>query len=302
MSRLRRLLGGVALGLGAYVFYSYASWRPRDLRYLYQGRPLVLGHRGAASEAPENTVAAFRRAMAAGADGVELDVQLTRDRRVVVIHDDSVTAVTGAPGRVRGMTLEAIQALDAGAHFGPAFAGERIPTLGQALEAVGSEAIVNIELKGEGIVGDGLEHAVAYIVHAHGMDSRVIASSFNPFRLMRLRAVAPDIPRAMLHGPGTPRFVHDLWFLPLVQPDALHPHYSLVDESYMRRARNWGVRVNAWTVDDPAEARRLLDLGVDGIITDDPGNLRAMIGGGQPPAEAGPRPVRRRRSRKARVT
>jgi glycerophosphoryl diester phosphodiesterase len=270
MPRLSRLLGGMVLGAGAYVGYLYATWQPREQGNIYTHKPLVLGHRGAAAEAPANTVASFRKAIALGAAGVELDVHLTLDRQVVVIHDDTVTAVTGVAGKVRQMTLAEIQALDAGSHFGPEFAGERIPTLAQALEAVGPEAIVNIELKGLGVAPDGLEAEVLRIVQAHGMVGRVIASSFNPLRLIRLRQVAPHIPRGMLHGRGTPTFVRDLWFLPLVQPDALNPDHSLVDEHYMKRARRWGVRVNVWTVDDPAEARRLQALGVDSIITNDP--------------------------------
>jgi glycerophosphoryl diester phosphodiesterase len=278
MPRLTHLLGGLLLGAGAYVGYHYATWQPREQDNLYTHRPLVLGHRGVAAEAPANTAASFRKAMALGADGVELDVHLTRDGQVVVIHDDTVTAVTGVAGRVSQMTLAEIQALDAGSHFGAEFAGERIPTLAEALEAAGPEAIVNIELKGFGVAPDGLEAEVVRIVQAHGMAGRVIASSFNPMRLIRLRQVAPQIPRGMLHGRGTPTFVRELWFLPLVQPDALNPDFGLVDERYMKRARRWGVRVNAWTVDDPAEARRLAALGVDSIITNDPRRILEALG------------------------
>jgi len=279
MSRMKRLLGGVALGVGAYVGYSYFTWRPRTLTYLYDNRRLLLGHRGAAAEAPANTVPAFKRAMEVGADGVELDVHLTRDGQVVVIHDETVTSVTGRPGRVRDMTLAEIRELDAGSYFGPEFAGTRIPTLDEALEAVGPQAVVNIELKGTGVATEGLEREVVRIVRAHRASDRVIISSFNPFRLWRMRALAPDLPRGMLHGPSTPVYVRDLWFLPMVQPDALHPHYTMVNDAYMKRAHQWGVRVNVWTVDDPAEARRLVELGVDAIITNDPARLREVVKG-----------------------
>ena len=277
MPRLSRVLGGVALGVGACVAYGYATWRPRDLEYLYQGRRLVLGHRGAGAEAPPNTALAMRRAMEAGADGVELDVHLSQDRQVVVIHDATVTSVTGVPGRVREMTLAEIQRLDAGSHFDPAFAGERIPTLEQALIAVGPQGVVNVELKGESLAGDGLEQQVVHIIRALHVADRVIISSFNPLRLWRVRRLDRQIARAMLHGPNSPTYVRHLWLLPLVQPDALHPHYSMVDEAYMARARRWGVRVNVWTVDDAGEARRLVGLGVDGIITNDPRRLGEVV-------------------------
>lgn len=279
MSRMIRLLGGAALGLGAYVGYSYLTWRPRTLGYLYDDRRLLLGHRGAAAEAPANTLPAFRRAMEVGADGTELDVHLTRDGHVVAIHDETVDSVTGVPGRVRDLTLAEIQRLDAGRYFGPEHAGARIPTLSEVFQALGPEAVVNVELKGTSATSEGLEREVVRIIHAHGMRERVIVSSFNPARLLRLRALDPQLPRGMLHGPRTPIFVRDLWFLPLVQPDALHPHHSMVDEAYMKRAHQWGVRVNVWTVDDPDEARRLVELGVDSIITNDPARLRDVVKG-----------------------
>ncbi len=279
MRRLLRFTGWLALGLGAWVAYDYATWRPRRLDGIYSGRRLILGHRGAAAEAPQNTVAAFRRAMQVGADGVELDVQLSRDGQVVVIHDDTVDSVTGVSGRVAAMTLAELQALDAGRLFDAEFAGERIPTLDQALEAVGPEGIVNIELKGEGLLGDGLEREVARSVHAHRMEGRVIISSFNHLRLWRMRRLDPLLPRAMLHWPGGPAYERNLWLLPLAQPDALHPDASMVNPAYMARARRWGVRVNVWTVDDPAGAQRLLDLGVDGIITNDPRQLGKIVRG-----------------------
>ncbi len=279
MSRIGRIAGGMVVGLGALAVYGYATWRPRNLEYLYRGRRLLFAHRGASAEAPANTIAAFRRAMQVGADGVELDVHLTRDRQVVVIHDESVAAVTGQGGRVREMTLAEIQALDAGSYFGPAFRGERIPTLGQVLEAVGPQAIVNVELKGTGVAGDGLEREVVRLVRQRGMAAQVIFSSFNPFHLWRARRLAPEIPRAMLHSSDTPAYVRQLWLLPLVHPDALHPDHGMVDGAYMKRARSWGVRVNAWTVDDPAEARRLLALGVDGLIANDPRRLREALRG-----------------------
>ena len=109
------------------------------------------------------------------------------------------------------------------------------------------------------------------------MGGGVIVSSFNPIRLWRLRRIDPRLPRGMLHDPGTPIYVRDLWFLPLVQPDALHPHYSMVNAAYMKRAQQWGVRVNVWTVDAPAQARRLVKLGVDGIITNDPARLHDVV-------------------------
>lgn len=268
--RTVRFLGGVALGVGAVAAYRYATWRPRNLENLYQGRRLVLGHRGASAEAPANTVRAFRQAVAGGADGVELDVHLSRDGQVVVVHDDTLALSPGVTAPVRAMTLAQMREADVGE-------GERVPTLDEALESVGPEAIVNIELKGTSVRTEGLEAAVVRTVHAHAMAGRVIISSFNPVRLARVAQLDANLPRAMLHGPGSPIYVRDLWFLPLVQPDALHPHYSQVDDRYMAWARGHGARVNVWTVNDADEVRRLLDLGVDAVITDDPRQMRRVV-------------------------
>ncbi|MGQ9681015.1 MAG: glycerophosphodiester phosphodiesterase [Anaerolineae bacterium] len=279
MGRGARLMAGAvagaALGVGSIIAHEYATWRPRRLESIYSRRPLLLGHRGAAAEAPENTLVSFRRALEVGAAGVELDVHLTRDGQVVVIHDDTLARVAGVVKRVRDLTLAQVQSLDAGAWFGREYAGVRIPSLAEALAAMGPQALVNIELKGTRLAADGLEREVARVVRIHNAGSRVICSSFNPVRLWRLRVVAPELARGLLHAPDLPALLRGLWLLPLAQPDALHPHHSQVTRCYMTRARRWGVRVNAWTVDDADEAWRLVALGVDGIISNDPRSIVA---------------------------
>ncbi len=242
----------------------------------YEGRPLVLGHRGAREIAPENTLASFRAAKELGADGIELDVMLSADGVPVVIHDSTVDRTTNGHGRVSEMTLAQLQALDAGGYKGPPFAGEPIPTLEAVLDACSSLRI-NIELKSHTTRNDGLEAAVAALVRARQLGPNIVISSFNPLSLWRMRRIAPDLRRALLYSSDLPIYLRRAWSAPLLGLDAVHPHFSLVNEAYMRWARQKGYHVNVWTVNDPAEMARLLDLGVDALITDRPEVAREMV-------------------------
>ena len=236
-------------------------------------RPLIVGHRGASAHAPENTVAAFRAAAnpdGFGADGVELDVHLTADGVPVVIHNGSVDATTDGHGSVRDMTLREIQQLDAGSHFDVAFAGERIPTLAEALAAMGDRMRVNIELKAQAKGTHDLERATAKVVYEMQMQERVWFSSFKPYTLHQIRQFAPDIPCALLVSPVT---LSSLLLAPITPMEAIHVHYSLCSKWLVDTAHRLGLRVGVWTVDDAAVAAQLWSFGVDAIITNDPERL-----------------------------
>jgi len=179
-------------------------------------RPLVLGHRGASAHAPANTVAAFRVADGAGAHGVELDVHLTADGVPVVIHDGSVDATTDGHGRVRDMTLREIQQLDAGSHFDAAFAGERIPTLAEALAAMGDRMLVNVELKPQSKGTEDLERAVAKVVYETQMASRVWFSSFKPYSLHQIRRFAWRLSRRWRPSTCTIPCARSGWSIPRI--------------------------------------------------------------------------------------
>ena len=247
------------------------------------GRPFVLGHRGASHAAPQNTLAAFREAADVGADGIELDVHLSRDCVPVVIHNNSVDATTDGTGLVRELTLAQLKALDAGACFDAAhqnashsdasFTGERIPTLEEVLAEVGSRLLVNIELKAGQTAA--LVAAVVELVRRMEMADRVWFSSFKPYALYRARALAPEIPCGLLYGPlnlGT------LLLRPFTPHEALHPYKDLLTERFVRRAHQRGLRVFTWTLDDPAVARKFASWDVDGIITNEPAEILAALG------------------------
>jgi glycerophosphoryl diester phosphodiesterase len=238
------------------------------------GRPRVIAHRGASADAPENTLAAFRLAREQGADGVELDVMRCASGEVVVFHDDDLQRLGGRPAEVRESSYAALRTIDLGG-------GERIPLLEEVLAALGP-LLCNVELKSAPrwrgrLVDDGLAEAVAGLVFRAGAQDRVLVSSFDPLLLGRFRLQAPRVATGLLFAHDQARPYREAWAASLVRPAALHPERTLVDARAVRRWHARGLMVNVWTVDDAAEVRLLSALGVDGIITNRPGQTRSML-------------------------
>jgi glycerophosphoryl diester phosphodiesterase len=225
---------------------------------------LVIAHRGASGTRPENTLCAFRRAEALGAGMIELDVQLTRDGEVVVIHDWTLARTTDGRGRVASHTLSELRRLDAGAWFDVAYRGEIIPTLREVLDAV--RLPVNVELKARG--DDGLEDRTLDVVRAAGAERRVIFSSFHPQSLVRLRRRAGDADIAVLWSRR--RLLMALQLADGVRATALHIRNGAVAPAEVRAARARGLEVRVWTVNDAGESAALEALGVGGLFTDFP--------------------------------
>ncbi|MFP3895409.1 MAG: glycerophosphodiester phosphodiesterase [Anaerolineales bacterium] len=242
----------------------------------YAKKPLIIAHRGASAVAPENTLAAFRAAVEAGADGIEMDVMRCHSGELMVVHDDTVDRTTDGSGLVRTISKDSLRMLDAGSWFGPEHAGQRIPTLDDVLPFVEGGIRLNIEIKSQGLRSEGLEEEIADMIRAREYEDRILISSFNPLVLMRLRNVAPEIQRGLLYTPGSLRSSPRIW-RHLVQPQALHPHHSVVDEEYIRWAKENGYRVNVWTVNEAERMREMIALDVDGIITDHPARLRRFL-------------------------
>lgn len=241
-------------------------------------RPLNLAHRGARQVAPENTLAAFRAAMdIPGCDGVELDVLLSADGQIVVIHDFTLDKTTDGRGLVGAKTLAELKQLDAGSWKDKRFAGERIPTLEEALDVLGERAIINIELKNRMAHQTGLEVRVVELVQQRRLEQRVILSSFDPLAIWRVKRLAPSLVTGLLYAPDMPIFLRRAWLRPLAHPDALHPHHSLVSRGWMRWAKARGYQVNAWTVNELDEMHRMANFGVDAIITDQPEVLAELL-------------------------
>jgi glycerophosphoryl diester phosphodiesterase len=236
----------------------------------------VIAHRGASRIAPENTLAAFQAAAEMGADAIELDARLSADGAVVVHHDLTLDRTTNGSGSVSARSLADLKALDAGAKFNPRFAGERIPSLDEVFEALGRRVLINIELKNYESVLDRLAEAVVRIVRRHGLERRVLLSSFNPFALWTVRRLAPDVPRGLLVWPGQKGWMQAT-LRRLTAIEAYHPQDSMTDRVTIADQHAQGRRVNVWTVNDVGRMRELLLLGCDGLITDVPDAARQAI-------------------------
>lgn len=255
------------------------------------GRPLVIAHRGASGYAPENTLAAFRAAMALGADMIELDVHPTADRRLAVIHDESIDRTCDGRGFVREMRLAEIQTFDAGLWWGPGFAGERVPSLDEVLLLTRGRVRVNVEVKAPhgGGRSDGVEALVVEplldALDATGTRGEVVVSSFDPVVLRAVRAAAPDVALGVLveariesaAGFRPDRLAPHLAVAAELRAYSLHAYWRFAGRRVVRAAHDAGLRVFPWTVNREADLRRVVALGVDGVITDHPDRLARVV-------------------------
>lgn len=281
------------------------AWRRESMPCVW-----IIAHRGARSVAPENTLAAARRAAALGADGWELDVQLTTDGELILMHDETLTRTTNAreafpsraPWRVAEFTAAEIQTLDAGSWFvredpfdtiaggevsaeeARAFPGERVPTLREALLVTAELGLfVNIELKGTPLAplspaGRRMVEGVVALVRERGLVERTLVSSFDHERIRYLKEVAPEIPAALLTTvlpPGAADYARSRG------ADAVNPRVDAYTASAGRELQEAGLAVFVWTVNDPADVARLAgDPAVTGIITDWPQRWHAVCKAG----------------------
>lgn len=228
----------------------------------------IWAHRGASGHAPENTLAAFQMAAELGADGIELDVHFTRDRQVVVTHDDDTVRVTGYKGLVSDMTLSQLKRLDFSCGMA-AFKGETIPTLEEVLALIKPGTLhINIELKTNDENPNGLEEACQALVEKYGMEDRVLYSSFNHYSLAHMHSIAPHMKCGILYSN---KLFRPWEYAKSFGCAAVHPKFGSVNTpGYMEDCRRTGIACNVWTVNSEQDIKAMLDLGVDGIITNYP--------------------------------
>jgi glycerophosphoryl diester phosphodiesterase len=229
----------------------------------------VWAHRGASGHAPENTLAAFRKAIELGADGIELDVQLSADDELVVIHDETLERTTSGSGWVKDYPLDELRALDASSGQA-AFAGERIPTLREVFELVAPTGLeVNVEIKDSVIPYFAIGDKVSALVDEFDFGSRVTLSSFNHCSLAWLRQNGSMVRTGVLFGD----ILYEPWtYGAQIWATALHPHFRYVDYVFnlVEEAHPALMDVNVWTVTEPDDIRRMIARGVDAIITNYP--------------------------------
>lgn len=242
------------------------------------GQLIKIAHRGASGRglAPENTLAAFKKALQIGVDAIELDVHLSRDGKVVVIHDPTLDRTTNFRGAVAELSLEQIKAADAGSWFSPEYANEIVPTLYEALTLITKKAIAVIEIKSLGIA----KEVVQTIENANALEACMVIS-FHPTALEEMRALNPKIPTGFLVGGVAPK-AFKLQAIDLacrvteIGSSSVLLYHLAITSRLVKELHKRGINVWAWTVDYRSRMRRLAKMGVNGIISNYPNLLKEL--------------------------
>jgi glycerophosphoryl diester phosphodiesterase len=238
-------------------------------------KPIYIAHRGLSRRFPENTLAAFKGAIDAGAQMIELDVTLSRDRQLVVIHDETVDRTTNGTGPVNTVTLQQLIQLDAGSWFDPKFGDERLPTLSQVLETVKGHLMVNIEIKPEAFepsdATDSVERQVLALVCKYEMMDEVLISSFHWPVLERLRILSPDISLGLLSETTADQSL--LAWSRRIDAFSWHPDFRIVTRPQVEVLHGLGLQIFPYTVGGKMNTSELVNAGVDGLIVDDPDQM-----------------------------
>ena len=240
----------------------------------------VIAHRGASAYYPENTIPSFEAAMAMGADMVELDVQLTADKEVVVFHDEKLSRCTNGKGRIADHTLASLKKLDAGNWFERKFRNERIPTLADVLDVCKNRMAVNIEIKTEAVsrmISGGIEERCMQIVEQAGMKKHVVFSSFDPRAVRHLKRLDPKTVVAVLfakriYGSQLPSEI-----VASLGADAFNCSRSELNKRWLVDIQAHGIPVHIYTVNDIRTMKKIIRLGVHGIFTNKPDVLRKVL-------------------------
>lgn len=233
------------------------------------------GHRGFSGAYPENTMLAFEKALEAGCEGMEFDVHLTRDGELVIIHDEAIDRTSNRTGLVRDMTYEELCQVDFSYQYAGQFGFQKIPTLREYFELVKDRDIrSNIELKTGVYEYPGIEQAVYALIQEYHMEDKVIISSFNHHSILRMKALAPQL---------TCGFLSETWILDVGEyvhshgVEAYHPQFAMLTDEETADLKAHGVQINTWTVNEEADILHMIHLGVDGIISNYPDRVAALL-------------------------
>lgn len=225
-------------------------------------------HRGFCSRYPENTLLAFEKALAEGVDGIENDVQLTKDGQIIIMHDESIDRTTNGKGWVKDYTLAELKELDASERFGSQFGVQRVPTLREYLELVKDEPIItNIEMKTGVFEYREMEQLLVDMIREFRLEEKVLITTFNHFTIMRMKKLAPELKYGFL--------AYD-WRLDAgeyTQKNGIpcyHPDYHNLTWEVVEDLHSHGIEVNPYTVDEPEDIRDMIAKGVNSVITNCP--------------------------------
>ncbi|MDO8518558.1 MAG: glycerophosphodiester phosphodiesterase family protein [Deltaproteobacteria bacterium] len=235
-------------------------------------KPLIIAHRGASREAPENTMKAFRLASEHGADGLELDVFLSADGSLVVTHDDNLRRLTGHNLETKKLTFAQLRELD----FGQ---GEKIPLLSEVFEAFGEKfKVINVEIKSTGFLTNGVEKKLVELIRKFRLEEKIYVSSFNPLHIIRTKRLAPELKTGYLISPALKHWLaRRMVFIRNSGASTINLDYHWADETRLSGYQTLGKEIWVWTVDDPDEMKKWIARGVAAIITNYPERLKKIL-------------------------
>ena len=246
-----------------------------ELEAANTGKVLAIGHRGALGYAPENTMASFQLAVEMRVDVIELDIHMTRDGALVVMHDGNVARTTDGQGHIKEMTLAEVKALDAGARFSPRFRGERVPTLAEVLAWARGRIQLAIEVKGDPMPATGIEDKLVTLLRDQSMVDSVIAISFHHPVVRRLKELEPALATGILY---CARLADSVGAARAALADSLRPDWQYWTADLVRTVHEAGLTASTWNADDEPLMEYLVGLGVDSIGSNYPDRLRALLG------------------------
>lgn len=231
-------------------------------------RPIVFAHRGASKNFPENTLPAFKKAIELGVDGIELDVQVTSDGHVVVIHDERLGRTSNGSGWVKDKTLEELKALDFGSWFSEDCKDIKIPTFIEVLELLSSwKGTLDVELKNGPIFYPGIEEKVINIIKEYSLENRTMLACFNHHSLVECKKIEPKIKTCAIYLAG----IHKPWeYAKSIKAGAIQASYYNMASDIIKGCKENNIFTNFWTVDDPKEIEKSFSLNANGIITNIP--------------------------------
>lgn len=253
-------------------------------QHINKKQTIVIAHRGASADAPENTMAAIKKAMAMGVDMVEIDVQLTKDKQVVLMHDLTVDRTTNGKGRVRDLRFDEIRKLDAGSWFSSDFKGEKVPTLEEVIETINGKCKLLIEVKRVKTKKPEIEAKIIQLIDKYNAQNWCVVQSFETEVVKNIQAldtsiechklVTMNISVLPLHLDSRIK-TGTIYKYKTVQ--SINPYFKMLNKRKVDKIHSRGQKIITWTVNEKEDMKRMIDMGVDGIITNYPDRLIELL-------------------------
>lgn len=238
---------------------------------------LIFGHRGSSGDYPENTMLAFEKAIEQNCDGIELDIHLTKDQKIIVCHDFTLDRTTNGLGFIKDFTMDELKALDAGSWKDPSFHHCYLPSLEEVFDLIrGTGILLNIELKAGSSRYPNIEERLLELINTYKMNEQCLLSSFDHYSLLRLRSLDQDIYTGVLHQCA---MVEPWLYAEKLKANALHPYYITITDQLVKKCYEYGIDINTYTVNKLEDAIKLSKAGVNTIITNYPQIKKQLIKG-----------------------